>query len=210
MTTSTSSTMSNRNNSPRPANATSASPARRSHLPPRATMGPGTATAARHANVGSATQTITPPDSASSRSVSPEPLVLRLRGAHDTSARPSTRRRITWAEDVVDNEGLGRKSSKVCCIYHRPREFGESSSEDDSSDSDSSSDGSDSDDGGARMSGNRRGRKHDKDKGHKHGDGDAQRVLLIKIFHRKGNDVDWRADTPAALSSQGKSAFASL
>lgn len=24
----------------------------------------------------------------------------------------STRRRIQWAEDVVDNEGLGRKSSK--------------------------------------------------------------------------------------------------
>ncbi|KIV84066.1 hypothetical protein PV11_06040 [Exophiala sideris] len=129
------------------------------------------ATPARRANVGSATQTITPPDSASDRSISPDPLVLRLRGAHDASATPSTRpghrRRITWAEDVIDNEGLGRKSSKVCCIYHKPREFGESSSEDDSSSSDS--DGSDTpDDGGARMvGGNRRGRTHHPH-GHKH------------------------------------------
>jgi len=96
--------------------------------------------------------------------------VLRLRGAHDAGGGTSLRRRITWAEDVVDNEGLGRKSSKVCCIYHRPREFGESSSEDDSSDSDSNSDdtgGDSGDDGGARMAGNRRGRKFE----HNHGKG---------------------------------------
>lgn len=122
----------------------------------------------------SATQTITPVRSTSSRSTSPERLVLRLRGAHEVSetGTPRLRRRITWAEDVIDNEGLGRKSSKVCCIYHKAREFGESSSEDDSSSDDSSdSDGSGSDspdDGGARMSGNRRGRKSDH--GHKHGD----------------------------------------
>ncbi|KAF3039207.1 Type 1 phosphatases regulator ypi1 [Didymella heteroderae] len=32
--------------------------------------------------------------------------VLRLR------AEPEERRRIQWAEDVVDNEGMGKKSSK--------------------------------------------------------------------------------------------------
>ncbi|RVX76149.1 hypothetical protein B0A52_00506 [Exophiala mesophila] len=122
---------------------------------------------------GSATQTITSSDVSSSHSPSPDRLVLRLRGAHDASTR-SPRRQITWAEDVIDNEGLGRKSSKVCCIYHKTREFGESSSEDDSS-SDSSNDsdagGSDSpDDGGARMSGNRRGRKAGHNHGHGHGD----------------------------------------
>lgn len=131
----------------------------------------------RH-TTGSATQTITSSDLSSSRSASSDSLVLRLRGAHDASAGSSTtrthRRQITWAEDVVDNEGLGRKSSKVCCIYHKTREFGESSSEDDSS-SDSSDDsdagGSDSpDDGGARMAGNRRGRKAGQSHGHKHGD----------------------------------------
>lgn len=27
------------------------------------------------------------------------------------------RRRVTWAEDTVDNEHMGRKSSKICCIH---------------------------------------------------------------------------------------------
>ena len=45
-------------------------------------------------------------------------------------------------ETVQDNEGLGRKSSKRCCIFHKQRPFGESSTESsDDSDSDSSSDG---------------------------------------------------------------------
>lgn len=26
-------------------------------------------------------------------------------------------KRVSWAEDVVDNEKKGRKKSKVCCIY---------------------------------------------------------------------------------------------
>ncbi|ETI20237.1 hypothetical protein G647_08271 [Cladophialophora carrionii CBS 160.54] len=149
----------------------------------RAHLTPGQ-TASRRAAVGSATQIITPEDTASSRSVSPDPLVLRLRGAHDatgssphTHTHNHTRRRIQWAADVVDNEGLGRKSSKVCCIYHKERAFGESSSEDDSS-SDSSSDDNDSDgggsdspdDGAARMSGNRRGRKDARGHQHRHGD----------------------------------------
>ena len=135
--------------------------------------------ASPRAAAGSVTQTITPDDTASSRSVSPDPLVLRLRGAHEASGsnkNTSNRRRIQWAEDVVDNEGLGRQSSKVCCIYHKTRAFGESSSEEDSS-STSSSDGESGDggsdspgDGGARMTGNRRGRKNGHRHEHKHGD----------------------------------------
>ncbi|KAI9000468.1 phosphatase inhibitor-domain-containing protein, partial [Trametes punicea] len=58
---------------------------------------------------------------------------LRLRGA------PRNRQRVVWREDVVDNEGAGKKKSKICCIYHKPRRFDESSS-DESSDSDSSCD----------------------------------------------------------------------
>ncbi len=42
------------------------------------------------------------------------------------------RKQVVWAEDVVDNEGAGKKSSKICCVYHKPRAFGESSSEDSS------------------------------------------------------------------------------
>ncbi|KAJ5131705.1 Type 1 phosphatases regulator ypi1 [Penicillium atrosanguineum] len=64
---------------------------------------------------------------------------LRLRGDETPStSEPSSARRIRWSEDVVDNEGMGKKSSKVCCIYHKARPVGESSSESDSSDSNSS------------------------------------------------------------------------
>jgi protein phosphatase 1 regulatory subunit 11 len=51
-------------------------------------------------------------------------VVLRLRGAtsetQETDAGEgasdgNARRRIQWAEDVVDNEGLGRKKSKGWC-----------------------------------------------------------------------------------------------
>lgn len=42
---------------------------------------------------------------------------------------------VRWDESIVDNEGLGRKSSKRCCIFHKQRDFGESST--DSSDAES-------------------------------------------------------------------------
>ncbi|KAJ3126375.1 hypothetical protein HK098_007573 [Nowakowskiella sp. JEL0407] len=54
---------------------------------------------------------------------------LLLQASSSTSSH-----RVQWAEDVVDNEGMGKKSSKVCCIYHKPYKFDEDSS--DSSDSD--------------------------------------------------------------------------
>lgn len=89
----------------------------------------------RAAQAPTASQTITqttPPETAQSA-----PRVLRLRGGNTSNGRS-----VQWAEDVVDNEGLGRKSSKVCCIYHRPKRVDESSDE---SSSDSSSSDSDSD-----------------------------------------------------------------
>ncbi|KAF5333874.1 hypothetical protein D9757_015531 [Collybiopsis confluens] len=75
------------------------------------------------------------------------PSTLRLRA---TPRKP--RQRVVWREDVVDNEGAGKKSSKstlypleifphsdiqnsmspVCCIYHKPKAFDESSDEEDS------------------------------------------------------------------------------
>ncbi|KAK4689975.1 protein phosphatase 1 regulatory subunit 11, partial [Tremellales sp. Uapishka_1] len=57
--------------------------------------------------------------------------VLRLRGG------PMRRQRVIWAEETVDNEGMGRKKSKICCIYHRPKAYDESSSESSSSDAES-------------------------------------------------------------------------
>ncbi|KAM3082666.1 Type 1 phosphatases regulator ypi1 [Clarireedia jacksonii] len=100
--------------------------------------------------------------------------VLRLRGANEegnASVEEVGRgrgRRIQWAEDVVDNEGLGRKSSKVCCIYHAPRPIDESSDES-SSDSDDSSSDDDDDDRARPMGGGKGKRKeHGDDCGHGH------------------------------------------
>ncbi|KAK7511300.1 phosphatase inhibitor-domain-containing protein [Phyllosticta citriasiana] len=81
--------------------------------------------------------------------------------------RPDTtqRRHIQWADDVIDNEGMGKKSSKVCCIYHKQREFGESSdesSDDSSSESDSDSEPDNSTARPTRNSGGR-GRPHSHD-----------------------------------------------
>lgn len=33
------------------------------------------------------------------------------------------RRTVRWTEDTVDNEGLGKKKSKICCIFHKRRDF---------------------------------------------------------------------------------------
>ncbi|KAJ7081864.1 phosphatase inhibitor-domain-containing protein [Mycena belliarum] len=88
---------------------------------------------------GSRTITITdaaPLEDGGSNAGDPAPV-----GALHLRAGPRrTRQRVVWDEDVVDNEGCGRKSSKICCIYHKPKNYDESSSEEDSSDSDSDSD----------------------------------------------------------------------
>ncbi|CAI9738857.1 Hypothetical predicted protein [Octopus vulgaris] len=46
-------------------------------------------------------------------------------------------KKVKWTNDTVDNEGLNRKKSKCCCIYEKPRNFGESSSEEDNDECDS-------------------------------------------------------------------------
>lgn len=59
--------------------------------------------------------------------------VLQLRATGNTS------RRVVWSEETIDNEGMGKKKSKICCIYHKPKAFDESSDESSGSDSDSQS-----------------------------------------------------------------------
>ena len=54
-------------------------------------------------SASSTSQTITTPETSN---LPQHQAPLRLRGVHPP------RRRIQWAEDVIDNEGLGRKSSK--------------------------------------------------------------------------------------------------
>jgi protein phosphatase 1 regulatory subunit 11 len=56
-----------------------------------------------------------------------QPLVLKLK-------KPQTDKKVQWEEGVVDNEFMGRKSSKCCCIYTKPSKFGESDTESDSAD----------------------------------------------------------------------------
>merc|ERR1712110_908604 len=68
------------------------------------------------ASSGSATQTII--SSNTSQSNEPTP-TLRLTGHTENSTQP--RRGIRWTEDTVDNEHLGKKSSKKCCIFHKPK-----------------------------------------------------------------------------------------
>ena len=67
-----------------------------------------------------------------------------------TLHKPATDKAVHWDEGVIDNEHMGKKTSKCnsritrhnllsllllgCCIYHKPRDFGESSSSDDSDD----------------------------------------------------------------------------
>ncbi|GAA6070284.1 E3 ubiquitin-protein ligase PPP1R11 [Tachysurus ichikawai] len=40
-----------------------------------------------------------------------------------------TDKKVEWSSDTVDNEHMGRRSSKCCCVYEKPRQFGESSTE---------------------------------------------------------------------------------
>ncbi|XP_023012351.1 E3 ubiquitin-protein ligase PPP1R11 [Leptinotarsa decemlineata] len=44
--------------------------------------------------------------------------------------KPRTDRKVQWSTETVDNENMNKKKSKCCCIFNKPRSFGESSSED--------------------------------------------------------------------------------
>ncbi|XP_058446054.1 E3 ubiquitin-protein ligase PPP1R11 isoform X2 [Malaya genurostris] len=50
--------------------------------------------------------------------------VLRLR-----LQKPRSAKQVKWTNGTVDNEHMNKKKSKCCCIYRKPTEFGESSSE---------------------------------------------------------------------------------
>lgn len=88
-------------------------------------------------------------------------------------------------EGTVNNEGMGRKSSKRCCIFHKQRPFGESST--DSSDYDSDESGSSSSSGGG-FSGGGKKKKGKKKRGNKiarpksSGDGD-KKVPDFQRYH---------------------------
>lgn len=53
-----------------------------------------------------------------------DPPTLKLR-LH----KPKSHKKVQWTETTVDNEHMDKKKSKCCCVYVKPRTFGESSSE---------------------------------------------------------------------------------
>ncbi|GAB6021955.1 hypothetical protein CHUAL_006116 [Chamberlinius hualienensis] len=57
-------------------------------------------------------------------SVTTPPLRLKLR-------KPKNDKKVAWSSDTVDNEHMNKKKSKCCCVYEKPRQFDESSSDTD-------------------------------------------------------------------------------
>ncbi|XP_044006726.1 E3 ubiquitin-protein ligase PPP1R11-like [Aphidius gifuensis] len=43
--------------------------------------------------------------------------------------KPRSSKKVQWTSSTVDNENMNKKKSKCCCIYEKPKEFGESSSD---------------------------------------------------------------------------------
>ena len=74
-------------------------------------------------------------------------MAFELLRAHESSSSVLFR-----DEEVIDNEGLGRKSSKRCCIFHKQRDFGESSSDSSQDEGGQDSDSSTSSGGPSRDS----------------------------------------------------------
>lgn len=110
-------------------------------------------------------------------------------------------RRVRWSADTHDNEHDGGRTSKSCCIYHRPRRFDESSTEssadesDGSSGSDSScdnSDGNDNDNGGDDAHG----------AGCGHGGG-TRRARQRRRRHRRPRPTDGGGEDDGSSSSDG-------
>ncbi|KAK3886740.1 hypothetical protein Pcinc_009118 [Petrolisthes cinctipes] len=40
-------------------------------------------------------------------------------------------KKVSWTNDTVDNENMGKKKSKCCCVYVKPHEINDSSSDTD-------------------------------------------------------------------------------
>ena len=45
-----------------------------------------------------------------------------------------SKKSVNWTEDTIDNENMGKKKSKCCCVYVKPKAFDQDSSDDDDGD----------------------------------------------------------------------------
>lgn len=80
----------------------------------------------------SSTTVVASNQSASSEHPRSPPVTLKLRrekeeegegrreGEGRNDSKDSRKKSVSWTNETVDNEGLGRKSSKCCCIYVKP------------------------------------------------------------------------------------------
>jgi len=75
-------------------------------------------------STGNPSTTVTTEDT---QEVNNETLRLKLK-------KGGEKKKIQWTEDTVDNEGLGKKKSKICCQYKKPRAHLDESSDDESDD----------------------------------------------------------------------------
>jgi len=80
--------------------------------------------AVRPATQGSKTVTDEEPNGEAS-AAAPPTLRLRL-----IKKDPKEKKKVQWTNETVDNEHLGKKKSKCCCVYVKKKVFGESDSED--------------------------------------------------------------------------------
>ena len=87
-------------------------------------------------STGSQTQVIETSEVNSNNS-DPPTLKLRLKKENEsdkgekekTKPKKLDRKQVSWTQETVDNEHLGKKKSKCCCVYVKPKKFGESDTE---------------------------------------------------------------------------------
>lgn len=48
----------------------------------------------------------------------------------------NTHKQVSWDAQAIDNEHLNKKKSKCCCIYQKPKKFGDPDDENSESDND--------------------------------------------------------------------------
>lgn len=72
---------------------------------------------------GTTTVTVTVEETNEAPARSPK-VVLKL-------TKSDTDKKVRWDQNTVDNENMNKKKSKCCCIYEKPKIFGESSDEED-------------------------------------------------------------------------------
>lgn len=76
--------------------------------------------------VSSGSRTVVEPGDQSDSNETEPVLKLKLK---NNKKKQKEEKKVGFSEDTIDNENMGKKKSKCCCIYKKSTVFGESSSE---------------------------------------------------------------------------------